>query len=114
MSNSFSLPPVDTTLAQIQQAPLEGRGNRQLAAIEATGLGQRFEQMLWAEMLSHAGFEDALTRGGGDGASSFARFVVEAVAKDLAARHPLGLGEVLPEAGDATPADGGPRNGRDG
>ncbi len=54
---------------------------------------QRFEQMLWAEMLSHAGLEKALTQGGGEAASSFSRYVVESIAKDLAATHPLGLGE---------------------
>ncbi|MBA3067883.1 MAG: hypothetical protein FP825_05295 [Hyphomonas sp.] len=54
---------------------------------------QRFEQMLWTEMLSHAGLEKALTLGGGEAASSFSRFVVEAIAKDLAETHPLGLAE---------------------
>ncbi len=52
---------------------------------------QRFEQMLWAEMLSHAGLEKALTLGGGEAASSFSRYVVEAIAKDLAETHPMGL-----------------------
>lgn len=54
---------------------------------------QRFEQMLWTEMLSHAGLEKALTLGGGEAASSFSRFVVEAIAKDLAETHPLGLAD---------------------
>ena len=53
----------------------------------------RFEQMLWSEMLSHAGLEKSLTQGGGEGASAFSRFVVEAIAKDLAEKHPLGFGE---------------------
>lgn len=53
----------------------------------------RFEQMLWAEMLSHAGFEDALTMSGGEAASSFSRYVVEAVAKDLAEQHSFGFRE---------------------
>ncbi len=114
MTNSFSLPPVDMTLAKLNALPMEGRANRQLAAIEASDLGQRFEQMLWAEMLSHAGFEEALTRGGGEGAASFSRFVVEAVAKDLAARHPLGIGETLPEGGAAPEAASLPGHGRDG
>lgn len=54
-------------------------------------VGQRFEQMLWAEMLSHAGLEDALTLGGGEAASAFSRYVVEAIAADLAAEQSLGL-----------------------
>ncbi len=54
---------------------------------------QRFEQMLWSEMLSHAGLEKALTLGGGEAASSFSRYFVEAIAKDLAETHPLGLAE---------------------
>jgi hypothetical protein len=54
---------------------------------------QRFEQMLWSEMLSHAGLEKALTLGGGEAASSFSRYVVEAIAKDLAETHPMGLAE---------------------
>ena len=54
---------------------------------------QRFEQMLWSEMLSHAGLEKALTLGGGEAASSFSRYFVEAIANDLAETHPLGLAE---------------------
>ena len=51
----------------------------------------RFEQLLWAELLTHTGLEDALTLGGGDGASMFARYFVEAIAEDIAKQHPLGL-----------------------
>jgi hypothetical protein len=65
---------------------------------------QRFEQMLWAEMLSHAGLEKALTQGGGEAASSFSRYVVEAIAKDLAATHPLGLGEHVDLPSSENPA----------
>lgn len=53
------------------------------------------EQMLWTEMLSHAGLEDAFTQGGGEAASAFSRFIVEEIAKDLAAKHPLGIGKAL-------------------
>ena len=60
---------------------------------EMTQLRLRFEQMLWSEMLSHAGLEKAFTQGGGEGAASFSRFIVEAIAKDLAEKHPLGFGE---------------------
>lgn len=51
----------------------------------------RFEQLLWAELLTHTGLEDALTLGGGEGASMFARYFVEAIAEDIAKQHPLGL-----------------------
>lgn len=54
-------------------------------------IGKRFEQMLWAEMLSHAGLEESLTLGGGEAASAFSRYVVEAIAADIADKHPLGL-----------------------
>lgn len=61
--------------------------------VDKSGIKQRFEQMLWAEMLSYAGLEKALTQGGGEAASSFSRYVVEAIAKDLAEKHPMGLGD---------------------
>lgn len=75
----------------------EVRGAK-VPADEAGELRQRFEQMLWAEMLSHAGLEKAFTQGGGEGASAFSRYVVESIARDLAEKHPLGLGEKLPVA----------------
>ena len=55
----------------------------------ATEIRQRFEQMLWAEMLSHAGLEKAFTQGGGEAASAFSRYVVEEIARDLAEQHPI-------------------------
>lgn len=58
---------------------------------ERSEIGKRFEQMLWAEMLSHAGLEKSLTLGGGEAASAFSRYVVESIAADLAETHPLGL-----------------------
>lgn len=51
----------------------------------------KFEQLLWAELLTHTGLEDALTLGGGEGASMFSRYFVEAIAADIAKQHPLGL-----------------------
>ncbi len=51
----------------------------------------KFEQLLWAELLTHTGLEDSLTLGGGQGASMFARYFVEAIAADIAKQHPLGL-----------------------
>jgi hypothetical protein len=61
---------------------------------ELGDMQKRFEQMLWAEMLSQSGLEDALTKNGGEAASPFARYVVEAIAKDIAETQPLGLSTV--------------------
>lgn len=75
--------------------PAAGKAGEE-KALGATGedrseIGKRFEQMLWAEMLSHAGLEKSLTLGGGEAASAFSRYVVESIAEDLAESHPLGL-----------------------
>lgn len=51
----------------------------------------RFEQLLWAELLTHTGLEKSLTLGGGEGAAMFSRYFVEAIAADMAKQHPLGL-----------------------
>ncbi len=64
---------------------------RQAIAPDTADIGQRFEQMLWTEMLSHAGLEKAVTQSGGEGAAAFSRYMVEAIAKDIAEAHPLGL-----------------------
>jgi len=65
----------------------------------------RFEQMLWAELLTHTGLEKSLTLGGGEGASMFSRYFVEAIAADIAKQHPLGLLETdLPTPTDPTPS----------
>ncbi len=63
------------------------------AETEAAETKLRFEQMLWSEMLTHAGLEKAFTLGGGEAASAFSRYVVEAIAKDLAEKHPMGLAD---------------------
>ncbi|KCZ92229.1 hypothetical protein [Hyphomonas johnsonii] len=83
---------------------LPDRSSADIQRQEATDIGKRFEQMLWADMLSHAGLEKALSQGGGEAASAFSRYVVEAVAKDLAETHPLGLTDSMnlgPSAGPA-------------
>ncbi|MFN7054796.1 hypothetical protein [Hyphomonas sp.] len=88
-----------TQAAPVAQAPPE----RSEAAL-------RFEQLLWAEMLSHAGLEKSFTQSGGEGASAFARYIVEEIARDLAQSHPLGLGakidEVAARQRAAAPAPG--------
>lgn len=70
------------------------------AKSESSDLGQRFEQMLWTEMLTYAGLDKAFSQGGGEAASAFSRYVVEAIAKDLSETHPMGLAEAV----DATVA----------
>jgi hypothetical protein len=77
--------------AVISPAPRAVRApSRELGAED---LGQRFEQMLWAEMLSHAGLERAFTQGAGEAAAAFSRYIIEAISEDLAKSHPLGLTE---------------------
>ena len=62
---------------------------------ESSDIGQRFEQMLWTEMLTYAGLDKAFSQGGGEAASAFSRYVVEAIAKDLSESSPMGLGEAV-------------------
>lgn len=64
-----------------------------LVSAEKIDIGKRLEQMLWAEMLSHAGLEKAFTQAGGESASAFSRYIVEAIAEDLADKHPMGIGQ---------------------
>lgn len=56
---------------------------------------KKFEQMLWAEMLTHAGLEKAFTQSGGEAASAFSRYIVEAIAEDISEKHPLGLSKEI-------------------
>lgn len=79
-----------------QPQTLEAKGVG-VAGGEPSEIGKRFEQMLWAEMLSHAGLEKSLTMGGGEAASAFSRYVVESIAEDLAATHPLGFAKRVDE-----------------
>lgn len=67
-------------------------------AADSSDIGQRFEQMLWTEMLTYAGLDKAFAQGGGEAASSFSRYIVEAIAKDLAESHPMGLGETVDQS----------------
>ena len=65
----------------------------QAATKELNDSALQFEKLLWSEMLSHSGLEKAFTMSGGESASAFSRYVVEAIAEDLAAQHPLGLSD---------------------
>ena len=77
--------------APIQAASLTNaaQDNAPISLSDETKL--KFEQMLWAELLTHTGLEKSLTLGGGEGASMFSRYFVEAIAADMAEKHPLGL-----------------------
>ena len=79
------LPTSNALPTGVAQAPTQPK----LSAEEDTNV--RFEQLLWAELLTHTGLEKALTLGGGEGASMFSRYFVEAIAADIAEQHPLGL-----------------------
>ena len=61
-------------------------------------IGQRLEQMLWTEMLTYAGLDEAFSQGGGESASAFSRYVVESIARDLAESHPLGFGDAVEQS----------------
>lgn len=74
-----------TALSSSQPTP-KGAGTS-----DADEVGMRFEQLLWSEMLSHTGLEEAFTQSGGEAASAFSRMMIEAIAEDLARTHPLGL-----------------------
>ncbi|MCA8906037.1 MAG: hypothetical protein KDA43_14700 [Hyphomonas sp.] len=87
--------PLQGTAANLPLAP--NRASHSLKNLDGPDIGKRFEQMLWSEMLSHAGLEKAFSQGGGETASAFSRFVVEAVAKDIAETHPLGFAEAVDE-----------------
>nr|WP_070960307.1 hypothetical protein [Hyphomonas sp. Mor2] len=78
-------PPINVLPTSLAQAPTQPK----LSTEEDTNI--RFEQLLWAELLTHTGLEKALTLGGGDGAAMFSRYFVEAIAEDIAKQHPLGL-----------------------
>ena len=87
--SDISTPAVQTGQMQVQPSRF---GKSEPAT--ASDLGQRFEKMLWAEMLSHTGLEEAFTQSGGKAASAFSQYMVEAIAEDIADRHPLGFDPV--------------------
>lgn len=90
MSQSVSLQAYAATVPDISQHSAAGQG-----ASEQSELGKRFEQMLWTEMLSHAGLDKAFAQDGGQAAETFSRYLIESLASDLAETHPMGLGEAV-------------------
>lgn len=84
--------------------PAEIESPSSLTEKRATEVKLQFEQMLWAEMLSHAGLEKAFTQGGGEAASAFSRYVVESISRDLAEKHPLGLADKVNTESGAVPS----------
>lgn len=83
-----TLPSANATAALAPAAPATPELENPVTSDETK---LKFEQLLWAELLTHTGLEDSLTLGGGQGASMFARYFVEAIAADIAKQHPLGL-----------------------
>ena len=90
MTLPVSFPVPGTGIVEKPASPVPADGKS-----ETSALGQRFEQMLWTEMLSYAGLDKAFSQGGGEAASTFSRYVVEAIAKDLAEKHPMGFGDAV-------------------
>ena len=82
-------------IANLASNPLVASASDQVADAATTEMSEeaklRFEKLLWAELLTHTGLEKAMTLGGGEGASMFSRYFVEAIAEDLAKQQPLGL-----------------------
>ncbi len=85
-SNTAPVQPVRAPAAQTVSAPATTDKN--------ADMNLRFEQMLWAEMLKYSGLEKAFSSAGGEGAAAFTQFAVEAIARDLAEKHPLGFNAV--------------------
>lgn len=85
------LPTTPLGLAQPTSGPSSSAASTLQAPETSEESKMRFEQLMWAELLTHTGLEDALTLGGGEGAAMFSRYFVEAIAADIAKQHPLGL-----------------------
>ena len=88
-AQSSYAPPVQPVRAPAAQATVSN-----VSSENNSDVNMRFEQMLWAEMLRHTGLEEAFSSVGGEGAAAFTQFAVEAIARDLAEKHPLGLNAV--------------------
>ena len=56
---------------------------------------QEFESVFIAEMLSHAGFDKALSQDAGFGGEAFSRMLVETYAEDLAENGGFGLADQI-------------------
>ena len=91
--------PIDPTTVNVGSS-LPSKAASSALADERADINKRFEEMLWAEMLRHTGLEESMTKSGGQGASAFTQFVIEAIAADLAEQHPLGL-DPVPQAAAA-------------
>ena len=60
---------------------------------------QQIEKLLWTEMLKYSGLEEAFSSQGGEGSSAFARYMVEAIAEDIARTQPLGFEAKIDSSG---------------
>lgn len=84
---------------ELQQPRLHKPGSRQGSGGDAVA---ELEQLVWAQMLQHAGLDKVLTQSGGEAASAFSRYLLEAIAEDLAEQHPLGLSQQASGPSDST------------
>jgi peptidoglycan hydrolase FlgJ len=98
------LPTPPASLSPSSLAPTKNGASTLQAPTNSEESKLRFEQLLWAELLTHTGLEKSMTLGGGEGASMFARYFVEAIAADIAKQHPLGLLDGADPAAMAAPA----------
>ncbi len=83
--------PLSPLTANQLAAPSTGEAGKPAQVELSEDAKLRFEKLLWAELLTHTGLEKSMTLGGGEGASMFSRYFVEAIAEDLAEQQPLGL-----------------------
>jgi len=78
MSQPVSLQAYAAPVPDISQRSAAGQETS-----EASELGKRFEQMLWTEMLSHAGLDKAFAQDGGQAAETFSRYLIESIAAGI-------------------------------
>ena len=81
-----------------QRAPDKAResdGISEEREAELRKTAQEFESVFIAEMLSHAGFDKALSQESGYGGEAFSRMLVETYAEDLAEKGGFGLADQI-------------------
>jgi Rod binding domain-containing protein len=68
---------------------------RRIANAGANPAARELEAAFLAEMLSHAGFEEALVRGSGFSGESMAGFLVAEISRRLAAQEIFGIADII-------------------
>ncbi len=85
---------VPISAAPASQAIASGGANGEKERSHATA-AREFEAAFLAEMLTHAGIEDALAQGSGFGGETMASLLVTELAEQIAARGSFGLAEKM-------------------